>query len=258
MNSELHIAVLQPSIRWHNPSFNLQYIENHICEYPKSIDLWVLPELFTTGFTMRPHEVAESMDGPTVGWMKQTASTFQTAIAGSIVIQEDANFFNRFVMVQPNGAVDVYDKKHPYTPSGEGNVYQAGTHNVCIEFKGWRIRPLICYDLRFPVWARNTDAYDLLLVVANWPKARIQAWNALLQARAIENMAYAIGVNRTGTDHHQLEYPGHSAVYDALGNEILVLDAHKEVGVVSMNLKKLHQLRKKLPFLEDRDAFSLE
>jgi len=258
MNSELHIGLLQPNIRWHNPPFNLQYIEKQISEYPKSIDLWVLPELFSTGFTMQPHEVAEPMDGPTVGWMLQTAATYQTAIAGSIVIQEESNFFNRFVMVQPNGAIDFYDKKHPYTPSGEGNVYQAGTQKVCIEYKGWRICPMICYDLRFPVWARNTDDYDLLLVVANWPKARIQAWNALLQARAIENMAYAIGVNRIGTDHHQLEYPGHSAVYDALGNEALLLDSSQEVGVVSIDKSALYHLRKKLPFLEDRDAFSLE
>ncbi|MDG1760637.1 MAG: nitrilase family protein [Flavobacteriaceae bacterium] len=258
MNSELHIAVLQPDIRWHNPQFNLQYIEKQISEYPKSIDLWVLPELFSTGFTMQPHEVAEPTNGATILWMQQTAAKFQTAIAGSIVIQENTDFFNRFVMVQPNGTMDYYDKKHPYTPSGEGDVYKAGTQQLCIEYKGWRIRPLICYDLRFPVWARNTDDYDVLLVVANWPKARIQAWNALLRARAIENMAYAIGVNRIGTDHHQLEYPGHSAVYDALGNEVLLLDANQEVGVVSIDKSALHHLRKKLPFLEDSDAFSLE
>lgn len=258
MNSELQIGIIQPNIRWHNSKHNCQFIEKQIGEHPSVIDLWVLPELFSTGFTMQPHEVAESMDGPTVSWMQQTAARFQTAIAGSLVIQDQGSYYNRFVMVTPDGVIDFYDKKHPYTPSGEGTVYEAGTQNICIEFRGWRIRPLICYDLRFPVWARNTDQYDLLLLVANWPSARIQAWNSLLQARAIENMAYTVGVNRTGTDYHQLEYPGQSAAYDAMGNQILLLPFEQQVGVVSLDLKKLHLLRKKLPFLEDRDVFSLE
>ena len=159
--------------------------------------------MWTTGFTMKPEEVAETMDGPTIKWMKQMAKTHHTAICGILAIQEGNNFFNRFIFVHPTSRVEFYDKAHPYTPSGESKVYRAGKGLALIEYAGFRIRPLVCYDLRFPVFARNTDNYDLLLCVANWPAARIQAWNALLRARAIENMAYCIGVNRTGKDDYR-------------------------------------------------------
>ena len=185
MNS-LKIAILQHNIIWHNAIANQQQLEKQFKQLPQAITLVVLPEMWTTGFTMKPEEVAETMDGPTIKWMKQMAKTHHTAICGSLAIQEGNHFFNRFIFVHPTSRVEFYDKAHPYTPSGESKVYRAGKGLALIEYAGFRIRPLVCYDLRFPVFARNTDNYDLLLCVANWPAARIQAWNALLRARAIE------------------------------------------------------------------------
>jgi predicted amidohydrolase len=256
MNS-LKIAILQHNIIWHNAIANQQQLEKQFKQLPQAINLVVLPEMWTTGFTMKPEEVAETMDGSTIKWMKQMAKTHHTAICGSLAIQEGNNFFNRFIFVHPTSRVEFYDKAHPYTPSGESKVYRAGKGSALIEYAGFRIRPLVCYDLRFPVFARNTDNYDLLLCVANWPAARIQAWNALLRARAIENMAYCIGVNRTGKDAYRLTYPGSSAAYNALGDELVFMKEKDVIVSFTIDIDALHSTRKKLPFLEDRDDFTL-
>ena len=256
MNS-LQIVILQDNIVWHNPIANQKLFEKQLNELPKATTLVVLPEMWATGFTMKPEEVAETMDGPTIQWMKEMAKTHHTAICGSLAIQEGEDFYNRFVSVHPNGKLDIYDKVHPYTPSGESKVYRAGKTSTIIEYAGFRIRPLVCYDLRFPVFARNTDNYDLLLCVANWPAARIQAWNALLRARAIENMAYCIGVNRTGKDAYRLSYPGASAAYNALGDELIFMQEKDTTASLTIDLDTLRSTRKKLPFLEDRDDFTL-
>lgn len=256
MNS-LQIAILQHNIVWHNPIANQQLFEKQLNELPKATTLVVLPEMWATGFTMKPAEVAETIDGPTIQWMKEMAKTHHTAICGSLAIQEGEDFYNRFVFVHPNGKLDIYDKVHPYTPSGESKVYRAGKTSTLIEYAGFRIRPLVCYDLRFPVFARNTDNYDLLLCVANWPAARIQAWNALLRARAIENMAYCIGVNRTGKDAYRLSYPGASSAYNALGDELIFMQEKDTTASLTIDLDTLRSTRKKLPFLEDRDDFTL-
>lgn len=253
----LHIALLQSDLIWHNPKANQAKFSQDIASITKEIDLIVLPEMWATGFSMTPQEVAEPMGGLSVQWMQHTAKTYNAAVCGSLAIKEGDSFFNRFIFAHPNGKLDFYDKAHPYTPSGESKVYKAGKKSILIEYAGFRIRPLVCYDLRFPVFARNTDNYDLLLCVANWPAPRTQAWNALLRARAIENMAYCIGVNRSGKDAYRLHYSGASAAYNALGDELIFLDTESETSVVSIDLKELHTLREKLPFLNDRDAFTL-
>ena len=256
MNS-LQIVILQHNTVWHNPVANQQRFEIQLNELSDSTKLVILPEMWTTGFTMAPERVAETMYGPSIQWMKEMAKKHHIAICGSLAIQEEKYFYNRFVFVHPNGRLDTYDKAHPYTPSGEEKVYRAGKQIALIQYAGFRIRPLVCYDLRFPVFARNTDDYDLLICVANWPAARIQAWNALLRARAIENMAYCVGVNRTGKDAYRLTYPGASAAYNALGDELIYMDEKQTVSSFKIELDKLHQTRKNLPFLEDQDDFTL-
>jgi predicted amidohydrolase len=207
---------------------------------------------------MKPEAVAETMKGPSVQWMKEMAKTHHTAICGSLAIKEGEHFYNRFIFVHPNQHVDTYDKVHPYTPSGESKLYRAGMGSTMIEYAGFRIRPLVCYDLRFPVFARNTDNYDLLICVANWPAARIQAWNALLRARAIENMAYSVGVNRMGKDAYRLTYPGASAAYTALGDEVIFMNEKESTAHFTIDFDTLHKTREKLPFLDDRDDFILK
>ncbi len=253
----LKIALIQPNIVWHNPIANMQQCETIITQFTDDINLIVLPEMWATGFTMTPSIVAETMSENCVQWMQHMAKNQHAAICGSLAIKEEKKFYNRFVFAHPNGTLDTYDKAHPYTPSGEARVYSAGNHSTLIEYDGFRIRPLVCYDLRFPVFSRNTDHYDLLIYVANWPAARIQAWNALLRARAIENMAYCVGVNRTGKDAYRIDYPGASAAYNALGDELVFMKNDTTHALVSIKLEQLHELRKKLPFLEDRDHFTL-
>ena len=257
MNS-LHTAILQGNIVWHNTIANQKKFEKLLNKLEKPVNLIVLPEMWATGFTMEPDQVAETMQGPSIRWMKEMAKTHQTAICGSLAIQEGKHFYNRFIFVHPDQRVDTYNKAHPYTPSGESKVYRAGKGSVLIEYAGFRIRPLVCYDLRFPVFNRNTDNYDLLICVANWPSARIQAWNALLRARAIENMAYSIGLNRTGKDAYHLNYLGSSAAYNALGDELIFMNENETTASFIIDLETLNKTRNKLPFLKDRDNFTLK
>jgi len=253
----LHTALLQTNLHWQDPAKNQAVFEQLISGLPASINLIVLPEMWATGFTMTPHEVAEPMNGSSILWMQYMAKQHNAAVCGSLAIKENNAFYNRFVFAHPNGHLDTYDKAHPYTPSGEARIYNAGTGSRLIEYAEFRIRPLVCYDLRFPVFARNTDNYDLLICVANWPAPRIQAWNTLLRARAIENMAFSIGVNRTGKDAYRLQYPGASAAYNALGDELTFAQESSSIALVTFDKDALHKLRKKLPFLEDRDTFTL-
>ncbi len=254
----LHTALLQTNLHWHTPAENQFTFEQLIHKLPKAVNLIVLPEMWATGFTMTPKEVAEPMSGSSVVWMQHMAEQHNAAVCGSLAIKEKDAFYNRFIFAHPNGQIDTYDKAHPYTPSGEARVYSAGKRSVLIKYAGFRIRPLVCYDLRFPVFTRNTDQYDLLICVANWPAARIQAWNTLLCARAIENMAFSVGVNRTGKDAYRLQYSGASAAYNALGDELAFAAAQDSVALVEFDKKELHKLREKLPFLDDRDTFTLK
>ena len=223
----------------------------------EEVDLIVLPEMFVSGFTMNPKAVAETMNGETIAWLQHLAKAKDCAITGSLVIEENGKYYNRLVFVYPNGELKTYDKRHLFTLAGEDKVYTAGKEKLIIEYKGFRICPLICYDLRFPVFARNVEDYDVLLYVANWPKPRINAWDILLKARAVENMSYAIGVNRIGKDENELEYVGHSQAVDFLGNYLLEPQETDGVFIVELDKEKLLETRSKLAFLEDKDQFRL-
>ncbi|HLO74540.1 MAG TPA: nitrilase family protein [Flavobacterium sp.] len=253
----MRIALFQTQLAWENSEINRVFIEEYFLNEDESFDLLVLPEMFTTGFTMNPSAIAETMEGETISWLKQLAKKKTCAITGSLVIKESDNFYNRMVFVFPSGEVQFYDKRHLFTLAGEDKVYTKGTEKIVINYNNWNICLQVCYDLRFPVFARNVENYDLLLYVANWPKPRINAWDTLLKARAIENMCYTIGVNRIGEDANQLEYPGHSQVIDFLGNQ--VLNCENDLGVFIINLDKQIQFeaREKFNFLNDRDDFSL-
>jgi omega-amidase len=258
MKNELKIVGIQAALVWENPEQNMAFFEEKINTLEEVLDLIVLPEMCTTGFTMHPKKVAEKMDGLSVSWMQKIAKEKQTAICGSLVISTANKFYNRFVFVHPTGEIETYNKRHTFTLAGEDSVYTSGTKKIIIKYRGWKICPLICYDLRFPVWARNTENYDLLIYVANWPAARIKAWDTLLKARAIENMSYVIGINRTGKDGNNYTYSGNSILIDCLGEALSSLKKN-EVGIVTANFVKSEQdrIRKKLGFLADKDSFKI-
>jgi predicted amidohydrolase len=253
----MKIAVFQTKLAWENPAVNRKFIEEYFLNEDEPFDLFILPEMFTSGFTMNPSAVAEPMDGETMTWLKGLAKAKNCAITGSLVIKEDGNFYNRMVFIFPSGEVQFYNKRHLFTLAGEEKVYTKGTKKVIVNYNNWNICLQVCYDLRFPVFVRNVENYDVILYVANWPKPRINAWDSLLKARAIENMCYTIGVNRIGEDANQLEYPGHSQVIDFLGNNML--NCESDLGVFVCELDKDQQLatRQKLNFLNDKDDFSL-
>ncbi|MBP6557261.1 MAG: nitrilase family protein [Flavobacterium sp.] len=253
----MKVALIQSSLAWENPTENRSHLAQKITGFMEDVDLIVLPEMFSSGFTMNPKAVAETMQGETISWLQHLAKAKNCAITGSLVIEENGHFYNRLVFVFPNGDIQTYDKRHLFTLAGEDKVYTAGTEKLIIDYKGFKICPLICYDLRFPVFARNVENYDLLIYVANWPKPRVNAWDILLKARAVENMSYAIGVNRIGIDNNNLEYVGHSQAVDFLGNYILEPQETEGVFIVELDKEKLLETRNKLGFLNDRDFFNV-
>jgi len=254
----MKVALIQSALVWENPEANRLYFEEKINAIEEEVNLVVLPEMFTTGFTMNPAAVAEPMNGQTVQWMQTLAKANNCAITGSIVIEEDSNFYNRMLFVFPSGEIQHYDKRHLFTLAGENKVYLRGAQKLIVDYLGWKICLLICYDLRFPVFSRNTENYDLLIYVANWPKTRIKAWDSLLVARAIENMSYTIGVNRIGTDDNGYEYTGHSQVLDGLGDCLIAPRESEAVLIATLDQSKLMAVRKKLDFLSDRDSFEIQ
>ena len=259
MQNQLKIALIQSTLVWENPKQNRINFSQKINAISEPVDIIVLPEMFTSGFTMNADQVSERMSGDTISWMLQLAKQKNAAIIGSLVINENNTFYNRLLFVSPDGNITHYDKKHTFTLAGEDKVYKAGEEQLITNYKGWKIKPLVCYDLRFPVWARNTEDYDVLIYVANWPKVRISAWDTLLKARAIENMSYCIGVNRVGLDGNNYEYSGHSAAYDVLGERLDAIPSDKEAtAIVTLDKDHISKYRKKLGFLKDRDTFSLE
>jgi predicted amidohydrolase len=253
----MKIALIQAPLLWENPIQNRNYFEEKINAITENVDLIVLPEMFTSGFTMNPKAVAEPMQGETVLWLQALAKAKNAAISGSLVIQENGKCYNRLVFVFPSGEVKTYDKKHLFTLAGEDKIYTSGTEKIIIEYKGFKICPLICYDLRFPVFARNTEDYDVLIYVANWPIPRINAWDALLKARAIENMCYTIGVNRIGEDPNKHNFPGHSQAIDFLGNYLIEPQENEGVFITNLDKNALLESRQKLGFLNDRDVFKI-
>lgn len=255
MDEQLKITLIQAPLLWEQPESNLELFSQRIASVSSDVELIVLPEMFTTGFTMFPDEISDYQTQKTVDWMKQMAASYDAALIGSIVYTEGSSYHNRLLFVKPDGSSSSYDKRHTFTLAGEHEKYTAGNALLIENYKGFKICPLICYDLRFPVWSRNTNAYDVLLYVANWPTPRVTAWDTLLKARAIENMAYCVGVNRIGTDANGLSYSGHSAVYDALGKQ-LVFSEKEEILETTLFKSHIIKTRTTLPFLEDRDEFS--
>ena len=255
--SALTVTIVQSELHWHDAPANQEMFADTIAGIGKSTDLIVLPEMFTTGFTMDAGAHAEPMDGPAVTWLADTAAATGAVICGSVIIQDSGKFLNRFIFMRPDGSFSSYDKRHLFRLADEHKHYSAGTELLQVELNGWQIRPQVCYDLRFPVWSRNTDNYDLLLYVANWPSRRHLAWETLLRARAIENLAYVVGVNRTGTDGNNLPYVGGSAVIDYLGNTLVDLGDEVATATVTLDMDPLKSFRKKFPFDIDADQFSL-
>lgn len=253
----MKIALIQTALSWENPIENRGLLDEKIGKVPLDIDLIVLPEMFSSGFTMNPKNVAETMEGEMVLWLKDVAKTKNCAITGSLVIEENGNYFNRLVFVFPNGEIQYYDKKHLFTLAGEDKIYTAGEDKLIVDYKGFKICPLICYDLRFPVFSRNVENYDILIYVANWPKPRINAWDILLKARAVENVSYVIGVNRIGLDDNNHEYVGHSQAIDFLGNYIVEPYKTEDIFIIELSKEKMLETRSKLAFLNDKDAFKI-
>lgn len=254
----LDVTIMQADLNWHDAGRNRDLFTAEIGKIGRSTDLIVLPEMFTTGFSMDAPALAESMDGPTVDWMRATASAVNAAVCGSLIIVENDRYYNRFVCLMPDGTTTTYDKRHLFRLADEHSHYTQGNELATFQLNGFRVCPMICYDLRFPVWSRNRDQYDLLLYVANWPSARHNAWTTLLRARAIENLAYLAGVNRVGLDGNDLPYAGGSAIVDFLGNDLADLGDQPGMATATLDLDALQAFRKRFAFHMDADAFTLE
>ncbi len=260
--SNLFIALVQTDLYWKDKVANLAMLEEKIYQISEHVDLIVLPEMFPTGFTMDTVEVGEPMNFTVTKWMKQMALHTGAVITGSVIITEDGKHYNRMLWVFPDGQISYYDKRHLFRMAGEDKHFSMGKKKVVIELKGWKISPQVCYDLRFPVWSRNVAergemAYDVLLNVASWPSPRVIAWDILLKARAVENLCYAIGVNRIGVDGNDVAYSGHSAVYGYKGETIADLGEGEGIVIVELNYRQLADYREKFPAWEDSDRFEL-
>ena len=252
----LTIALIQQEIVPNNPQLNLTTFAQAM-SHLQGCDLVVLPEVFTTGFCSNARSYAERVDGEAYQWMAQQAQQLQAVITGSLVVREGDNYFNRLVWMRPDGSYAHYDKRHLFRMAGEHERYASGKQRLLVELKGWRILPLVCYDLRFPVWSRNRNDYDLAIYVANWPSARSLHWNRLLQARAIENLSYVVGVNRVGMDEKHQHYSGDSAIYGPAG-EVLVHSQETGAFVFELYPEKLKQYRDSFPAYIDADDFELK
>jgi predicted amidohydrolase len=254
---DLTVTIMQANLKWEDPGANIAMFEERISSLRDKSDLVVLPEMFTTGFTMNAERVAEEMDGPAVEWMVRTARTSGFNLAGSLVIREEGRYYNRLVWSFPDGEIITYDKRHLFRMAGEERVYSTGNSLVTARIDGWKIRPYICYDLRFPLWCRNrNNDYDAALFVANWPEKRAHHWKTLLSARAIENQCYVIGCNRTGFDGNGVTYSGDSSIIDPQGR-VLIRETGGE-GLLTMRLsaEALAEYRKSFPVWMDADPDS--
>ncbi len=252
----MKITLLQRDICWGDSALNVQRADEAIAALPCA-DIYILPEMFSTGFNSCPESVAESVDGGALRWMKRTAAAKDCAVAGSVVVQEGGCYYNRFYFVHPNGLVEQYDKRHLFTYGGEHERFTAGKERVVVNFRGVRILLQVCYDIRFPVWSRNRGDYDMIFYVASWPKSRATVWNALLVARAIENQCYVVGVNRVGSDPN-CEYSGGSRIVNPYGKIIARCEDNVEdAATVEIDMEALETFRKKFPVLEDRDEFEI-
>ncbi|AKD02586.1 amidohydrolase [Pontibacter korlensis] len=255
---DLRVTIVQTELHWQDAEANRQMFSDKLAAAAPQTDLIVLPEMFTTGFSMNAESVAEEADGLTLDWMRQEAQKNQAVITGSVMVRESDKYFNRLYWVRPDGSFASYNKKHLFRMAKEHHTYAPGKERLIVELYGWKVCPLVCYDLRFPVWSRNSDnAYDLLLYVANWPKVRSQPWRTLLQARAIENLAYVVGVNRVGTDGNNHPYSGDSAIIHPKGYQLLETSEVEGIHTITLSKKELVDFREAFPAHLDADTFSL-
>jgi len=275
--STLSITTIQSNLHWKDKAANLKMFEDKINSIKEKTELVVLPEMFSTGFVLQPSDLAETMEGETVQWMKRLAAEKKVIITGSVIIKENdqavgnglLKYYNRLIWMLPNGQYGYYNKRHRFAYAGEDENYTAGTKRLIASVKGWKINLLVCYDLRFPVWSRQTPAfsddgarmdegeYDVLIYVANWPEKRNMAWRTLLRARAIENQCYVIGTNRTGDDGNEIHYNGDSMIIDPLGEILYEKKDEEDINTIMLNKADLQNIREKFPFLRDSDQFTI-
>ena len=261
--NDLRVTIIQTNLHWENAEANRAMLEEKIANIDSTTDVIVLPEMFTTAFSMSPEHLAEPMNFHTTKWMKNMASKTNALVLGSVIIKEGTDYFNRLLWVQPDGTVLTYDKKHLFRMAGEEKVYTSGTTTLVAEWRNWKICPLVCYDLRFPVWSRNTfhnhkAKYDVLIYVANWPAARNSHWQTLLKSRAIENLSFVVGVNRVGEDAKKISYDGHSMIIDPHGEILLDAGSKEAIQTTTLQFDLLESWRKKFPAYLDADDFELK
>jgi len=259
----LTFTLIQTNLFWENKVANLQMLEEKINNIQPKTEVVVLPEMFSTGFSMQPEKFAESMNGSTLQWMQKIAFEKKIILTGSLMIEENGNYYNRLIWMLPNKQFGYYDKRHCFAFAKENEHYTAGNKRLIASVNGWKINLQICYDLRFPVWARqtmnnNTAEYDVLIYVANWPQRRSYAWKTLLAARAIENQCYVIGVNRIGDDGNKIYHSGDSMVINALGEILYHKENEEDVFTITLQKNELQEIRNKFPFLADADFFKIE
>ena len=275
--STLTVTTIQTNLHWEDKAANLKMLEEKIRGIKEKTEIVVLPEMFSTGFSMRPEQLAETMDGESVQWMKKVAAERKIILTGSLIIGQAApsgqtDYYNRLIWMLPNGQYGIYDKRHRFAYAGEDEQFTAGSKRLIASVKGWKINLMICYDLRFPVWARQTSPsislskvegeqaspeYDVLIYVANWPDRRVHAWKTLLQARAIENQCYVVGVNRVGDDGKNNHYSGESMVVDPMGEVLYTKKEVEDISTITLDKEKLNAVREKLPFWKDADHFKI-
>lgn len=261
MRNSIRITIIQSSLFWEDVNANLLHFDSKIESISEKTDIIVLPEMFTTGFTMNPKTLAEEHEGKGLQWMIEKAKEVESVIVGSISVKQNNNYYNRLYWVKPDGSYEHYDKRHLFRMGNEHEQYQAGKKQLIVEYKGWKICPLICYDLRFPVWSRNTQSnpYDILLYVANWPAVRSTQWSALLVSRAIENQCYLVGVNRVGKDGNGIEHSGNSVVLNAKGETMSTITPNQEGDeTIELSFDELSMFRKAFPVLLDADSFEIK
>lgn len=255
--NKMKISLIQSDLTWEDRNVNIISFEKKILDSDKS-DIFVLPEMFTTGFTNNVYNCYETWNGEVISWMKELSGKINSAICGSMIFKEFDKFYNRFIFVEPSGKIIHYDKRHLFGIGGETDIFSKGDNKVIVEYKTFRILLLTCYDLRFPVWSRNADNYDIVIYVANWPESRRYAWDILLKARAIENQCYVAGVNRVGVDGKNLKYNGGTYIIDPLGEIInSAKDNKNEVISAIVDKNRINEIRTAFPFLKDKDSFEI-
>ena len=256
--SLLKITTFQTYLFWENIDKNLEYLTLRLTSIREATDLIVLPEMFNTGFSMNPDKFAEKMNGKSMKWMHEQAKKYKCVVTGSLIIKEKNNNYNRLIWMRPDGTFEYYDKRHLFGLGEEDQHYKAGTKKLFVELKGWKICPVICYDLRFPVWLRNTNQeYDMLLIVANWPERRSLHWRSLIPARAIENQAFVVAVNRVGHDGNEVYHSGDSMCIDPNGKVIYYKPNDEDLYTFTINKNDVTEARSSFPFLKDGDSFTL-